>query len=95
MKQKFRKLSFVSVCKNMPPEMVHFDSNFTAIIDGTYSQIYGGTDIDSYSLYKIEEGKVVNRISWYRESQLTLLEDQDKDKAEDMIEEYNLRRSRR
>ena len=75
----------------MPPMMSHFDSGFEAIIDGTYSQIYGGDNIDSYSLFKIENGKIVNHISWYKENQLSLLEVQDRDKAEDMIEEYRFK----
>jgi hypothetical protein len=90
MKQKFGKLSFVYVTKDMPPWMSHFDSDFDAIVAGTYSQLYGGKNISSYSLFKIEGGKVVNNISWYDEYQLSLLPDQDKDKAESMIEEYNM-----
>ena len=92
MKQKFRKLTFVHISKEMPRSMSHFDSDFDGIVDGTYSQMYGGDDINSYSIYKIKDGKVVNSISWYYESQLTELEDQDREKAEDMIEEYNLKR---
>lgn len=91
MKQKFRKLSFVHVCKDMPKQMSHFDSDFDAIIEGTYSQLYGGTDIDSYSIYMIKDGKVVNCIAWYKENQLTLLKKQDRKKAEEMIEEFNFR----
>ena len=88
MKQKFRKLSFVKVCDEMPQSMSHFDSGFDAVIEGTYSQIYGGKDIYNYSLFKIEDDKIVDSISWYEEEQLTLSESQDRDKAEDMIEEY-------
>lgn len=90
MKQKFRKLTFVHVSKEMPKCMAHFASDFDAIIDGTYSQLYGGSDIKQYSIFKIKDGKVVNSISWYYESQLTALDSQDREKAEDMIEEYNL-----
>jgi hypothetical protein len=90
MKQKFRKLTLVHVCKDMPSYQSHFESDFDAIVCGTYSQIYGGDDIDSYSLYKIKDGKIVNHISWYEENQLTELEGQDRERAEEMIEEYNL-----
>jgi hypothetical protein len=89
-KQKFGKLSFVHVTKDMPTWMSHFDSDFDAIVEGTYSQMYGGKDVDSYSLFKIENGKIVNCISWYHEPQLTLLPEQDRDKAEAMIEEYRM-----
>ena len=88
MKQKFRKLTFVHVCKDMPAMMSHFESDFDAIVDGTYSQIYGGEDIFSYALFMIKDGKIVNRVSWYKEDQLTELETQDREKAEEMIEEY-------
>lgn len=88
MKQKFGMLSFVHVCAEMPSYMNHFDSDFDGIVDGTYSQLYGGQDINSYALYKIKDGKIVNRISWYEESQLTLLPEQDRDKAERLIENY-------
>ena len=88
MKQKFRKLTFVIVDKEMPSMMRHFDSGFVGIIEGTYSQLCGGDDIKPYSLYKIENDKIVNSISWYDESQLTRLPKQDRSKAEKMIEEY-------
>ncbi|HDY87994.1 MAG TPA: hypothetical protein ENH82_07775 [bacterium] len=89
MKQKFRKLSFVHICKDMPEEMQFFDSDFDAIVEGTYSQLYGGTNINSYSLYQIEDGDIVDNISWYYEKQLTLLPNQDRDKAEEMTEKFN------
>lgn len=89
MKQKFRKLTFVKVADKMPPSMQHFDCGFIGIIDGTYSQKYGGNDIYSYSLYKVEENKIVNCMSRYKENQLTALEEQDTLKAEEMIESYN------
>jgi len=91
MRQKFGKLTFVHVCEDMPETMKHFDSGFDAIIDGTYSQIYGGVNTYDYRVYKIENDKIVNRISWYKENQLTLPEIQNKEKAEEMIEDYHFR----
>ena len=92
MKQKFRKLSRVRVCDEMPDHMSHFDSGFEAIVEGTYSQLYGGGNIRDYSLYKIDsEGKICNNISWYVESQLTETPNQCSREAEDMIESYNMR----
>jgi hypothetical protein len=75
----------------MPKSMLHFDSDFDAIVNGTYSQLYGGTDIDSYSLYKISGDRIVDSISWYKEDQLTLLSKQDINKAEEMIEQFNFK----
>ncbi len=91
MKQKFRKLTFVRVAETMPPQMAHFPKGFDAIVDGTYSQIYGGLNILEYSLFQIENGKVVNRIGWCWEDQLTELPEQDRERAEEMIEEYRLK----
>jgi len=90
MKQKFRKLTFVNVSKDMPSYMSHFDNGFQGIVDATYSQHYGGSDIEHYSVYKIEDGKVCDKIAWYEENQLTAREEQDSLKAEEMIEAYNL-----
>ena len=92
MKQKFRKLTFVKVSDKLPDCMSHFPCGFIAIVNGTYSQIYGGRNIESYSLYVVENGKVVNSIAWYYEDQLTELPEQDRAKAENMIEDYNFRR---
>jgi hypothetical protein len=90
MKQKFRKLTFVKVTDKMPTYMSHFDCGFTGIVDGTYSQMYGGggDSLKQYSLFKIEENTVVDQIAWYNEEQLTALKEQDTLKAEEMIEEY-------
>ena len=91
MKQKFGKLTFVHVCKEMPEWMSHFESDFDAIVNGTYSQIYGGNDIDSYSLFVLSKDgkKIINSISWYHEHQLTKLEKQNKELAEELIETYH------
>jgi hypothetical protein len=90
-KQKFKKLSFVRVCDVMPRYMSHFESGFDAIVKGTCSQLHGDTDIDNYSLYKIVNDKIVDCMAWYEENQLTLIDDNNRDKAEEMIEAYNFR----
>lgn len=72
----------------MPDYMYHFDSGFYGIVEGTYSQKYGGTDIKSYSIFKIENNKVADCISWYPEELLSLAPVQDYERAEEMIEEY-------
>jgi len=90
MKQKFKKLSFIHVCKELPDDMSHFENDFDGIVCGTYSQEYGGGNIKDYCVYKLENGKIVDQIAWYDESQITLSDHQDRDKAEEMIEKYNL-----
>ena len=93
MNQKFRKLSFVKISKDMPSCMSHFDSDFIGIVDGTYSQQYGGSNVTSYSVYKLDDNfTVVNRIAWYEEDQLSLIPSQDPIFAEELIEEYNMKR---
>ena len=85
MKQKFRKLTSVRVKGSLSN-----NTECDGIINGTYSQIFGGDDIDSYSVYIVEKDKVVDCISWIEESQLTEVPNQDREKAEEMIEVFNL-----
>ncbi len=92
MKQKFKIMQFIKVDDEMPETMRHFRSGFVGIVSGTYSQQYGGCNIESYSIYRTDGDKVVGRTSWYNESQLTLCDEQDIDKAYDMVEVYNTRR---
>lgn len=90
MKQKFRKLTFVRVADEMPNHMSHFPSGVLGVVDGTFSQIYGGADVASYAIFIIKEGEVVNRVSWYHEKHLSACEKQDALLAEELIEAYNL-----
>jgi hypothetical protein len=71
--------------------MSHFACDFDAIVDGTYSQLHCGDDIDSYFLYKLIDGKIVDHCGWYKECQLTQIDIHDRNIAEDMIEVYNLK----
>jgi len=93
MRQKFRRLTFVKVDDEMPPMMTYFEAGFIGIVDCTYSQAYGGgaEQLKKYSLFQIEGDKIVNTISWYHEHQLTALAEQDRDKAEEMVDEYQTR----
>lgn len=86
-------LTFVKVNKSTQPYSSTSKDryNFIGIVRGTNSQLYNTSDIKSYSVYKLENDKVVNVMSWFDESQLELLDYQDRDLAEEKIEEYNLR----
>ena len=90
MKKKFRRFTFVHVCKEMPEYMDHFKSDFDAIVgDCLLSTLrQDGSRIFEYSLYEIKNNEVVDELAWYHEYQLTALEKQDKEKAEDMIDKY-------
>ena len=90
MKQKFLKGFEVKVDDKMPPMMSHFESGFNGIVDHTYSEAYGGDNINSYCLVVLDENRnPINRISWYYENQLTLVSD-DMMKGMEIIESYNL-----
>lgn len=92
MKQKFRRYQFVHVDKE-GGDGVHFSihGDFDAIVRGSYSDLYGGKDISSYSLYILRKGCVVDSMAWFQEWQLSLWDTQDQDHAAAMIEAYNLR----
>ena len=90
-KQKFSKYQFIHICKNMPLHMSHFKSDFYGIIGYSYAEKYWGDDYKSYMIYQIENGKVVNGMAWYQESQISLLEKQNKKLAEKMIKEFKER----
>lgn len=80
MRQKFYQLQIVKT-----------DTDIEAIVKGTYSQIYGGDDIKNYSLYVLKDGKISDNVSWFSERQLSLNGEYDPIKAQDMIEEYELK----
>lgn len=90
MKQKFRMFSFVKVGDNLGRSMKLYPRDFHAIVAGTCSQLHGGADTDSYSLYRLDkQGKIVDSIAWYPEHALTLLGTQNRDRAEEMVEDWN------
>ena len=90
MRQKYMRGTFVHISKDLPETMKYYPRDSDAIVDATYSQKYGGPDIDNYSVYLLDGGKIINHISWYGVEHLSLLPTQDRDQAEEMIEEYNL-----
>lgn len=75
--QKFPRGARVKVSDNMPSYMSHFPKGFEAIVEYTYGQKFpqfDKNDIDNYCLIVLDEnGKPVNSIAWYHESQLTLI----------------------
>lgn len=84
MKQKFRKLEFVQIGAD------------TAIIDGSYSQIYGGENVEDYQVYILRRGvlSIKNKIAWVNERDIQPIDHdlQNRDVAEQLIENYNLRK---
>jgi hypothetical protein len=90
MAQKFKIFSLVHITKDMPFYKEHFDNDFVGIVEGTYKQIYGGSDDKSYSIYKLnkDKTKIVDAIAWYEENQLTLLPKQDRLLVIELIDKY-------
>jgi hypothetical protein len=89
-KQRFRTYQFVHVSKEGG---YHFSihGDFDAIVHGSYADLFGGKDVDSYSLYKLSDGKIIDVLAWYDDWQLSLLPEQDQDKAAYLIENYNFK----
>lgn len=73
MTQKFFKGDLVQVGE-MPKYMDHFQGNCKAIVLYTYAEAYGNSSVQKadkkYCLHILRYGEV----SWYEESQLTLIE---------------------
>ena len=88
MKSKFKRGSRVRIADKMPDRMSHFRCGCDAIVEGTYAQAYGCGSTDSYGLLLLEEdGKPCYVVSWYKEYQLTLVDD-DIVKGLAILEEY-------
>lgn len=47
--------------------------------------------IFQYEIYEIKDNQVVDDCAWYDENDLTALDKQDRDKAEDMIQEFEMK----
>lgn len=87
---KFPIGSKVYIAKDMPYEMAHFPSGMNAIVKGTYGEIYGGNEVDLYSLILLDENnKPFTNLSWYKEKQLTLISS-DVESGRELITKYRL-----
>lgn len=67
--QKFPCGSRVKIAKNLGSSMSHFESDKCATVRYTYAHAYGGNNVKSYCL----DIDGIGEVSWYYESQLTLL----------------------
>ena len=81
----------VKIAKDLGEMMKHFlGKDGEAIVDYTYSERYGGENVESYSLVLLNKhGKPYNSCAWYVESQLTLISD-DLLAGMEIIENFNL-----
>lgn len=71
--QKFNRGDKVHIRKDMPRHMAHFDSDFQAVIMGSYFDLYGGSETRNQQRYAILRIADSNEIAWYEEDQLTLI----------------------
>lgn len=69
--QKYQKGAHVQVAKDLGQSMSHFASDCEAIVMYTYSEKFGGENIDSYCIHIKGNGQT----SWYYECQLALIEE--------------------
>lgn len=67
--QKFNKGDHVMVAKDLGQHMSHFTNDCEAIVIGSYSDQYGGSDSESYTIHI----KGCGRTSWYFGNQLTMI----------------------
>jgi hypothetical protein len=68
--QKFNKGDKVKVADDLGSDMKHFQSGVEAIVIASYSDQFGGSDTQSYTIYIKGQGEV----SWYYDHQMELIE---------------------
>lgn len=73
--QKFFRGQRVRVADDLGKTMRHFTSGCDAIVVGSFSDrvFSSGDDEESYTLLLKEEDGTMDTVSWYKESQLTIL----------------------
>ena len=83
--QEFHKGDLIHVVADLGLCMSHFTSDVDAIVIGSYSDLYGGDDTNSYALHLKGRGHT----SWYDENQIILIERQRSDLLEVWEQERN------
>jgi len=93
-KQRYPRGTRVFISRNLPSSMSHFPKGIEAIVQYTYDQEFGDGKLEEgeehkYSLILLNsDGEPEDSVSWYEESQLTLLDGM-KEEGLLLIEEYN------
>lgn len=70
--QKFKRGNLVHIAKDLPHYQSHFESDVDVIIEYSYADMYGGSDTTSYSVIFPDDG---HSVAWYKEDQLTLIDE--------------------
>lgn len=84
-RQKFFRGHRVKIADKLPEEMSHFEAGCEAIIRSSYSDEYGGDNVEDYGLLLLTENP--HHVWWYEEDQLTLV-DSDRDAGEELLQQY-------
>lgn len=80
--QKFQRGDIVQVTVTSPMKN-HFPTGFMGIVEYSYADAYGGSDVENYSIIYEEEnydhkgGVRANSCAWYYESELSLIKADD------------------
>ena len=70
-KQKYPRGCRVRIAKNLGPSMSHFEAGRDATVLYTYASKYGYGDFKAYGL----DVDGIGEVAWYKEKQLTRIED--------------------
>jgi hypothetical protein len=73
--QKFPIGGFVRIADDLGECMDHFRKSTYAMVEHTYDHAYGCGDVESYSLLVRNADGTWGSSSWYKEWQLTLVDD--------------------
>lgn len=84
-KQKFFRGQRVKIADEMPKSMTHFEKSVEAIIQYSYSDVYGKNDNNNYSLLLIIPK--LRTSAWYPAELLTLI-NTDRYEGECIIQKY-------
>lgn len=88
MKQKFRIWDHVKIIGGHEDYVGN-----EAFVKGSYSQMFGGDNIEDYSLCIIKDGEVVDNVSWFGEDEIEFIGRYSRSVAEEMDERFRLSES--
>ncbi len=89
MKQKYLRLDMVKVVETTRPSR----QTYIAIINASYSQLYGGKEVDRYSVYVLDDNlNIINHCAWVHDFEITKIKEcLTKMQMEEKIEKFNFR----
>lgn len=88
MNQKFKRGDVVHIAADLGRSMSHFTNDKDVVILGSYADQFGGSNTKSYTVLFTDNG---NKVSWYKEHQLTFI----RHRGEELITKITERRKKR